>query len=168
MKSSRAHVRARVEVDPEVTMRAAAAVGIAAVLAVGLARVATPANDATVTGVDVMPKVNRTNGTHYLSVAFTLHVDEYITSKKSLQINAHCKEPRSLRTDEFTGISVRGLHRGDVKKGTTSLFNTERVRGELDNCRLRFELHELGKKYFDKGIGTFCYRGGRVTSGDCD
>jgi len=149
-------------------MRAAAAVGMAAVLVVGLATVATPANDATVTGVDVMPKVNRTNGTHYLSVAFTLHVDEYITSKKSLQINAHCKEPRSLRTDEFTGISVRGLHRGDVKKGTTSLFNTERVRGELDNCRLRFELHELGKKYFDKGIGTFCYRGGKVTSGDCD
>jgi hypothetical protein len=148
-------------------MRAAATVGMA-VLAVGIATAARAANDATVSDVEVTPRVNKANGTHYLSVAFKLHVDEYVTSKKSLQVNAHCKEPKSLRTDEFTGISVRGLRRGDVKRGRTSLFNSERVRSELDNCRLRFELHELGRKYFDKGIGTFCYRGGRVTSGDCD
>jgi hypothetical protein len=149
-------------------MRAAIRIGIAAAVAVAAANVATPANQATVSDVEIVPRVNRAKGTHYLSVKFVLTVDEYITSKKSLQINALCRAPRTLRADSFTGISVRGLHKGDAKSGSAVLFMSDVVSSEIDDCRLRFELHEMGRKYGDKPLGTFCYRGGRVTEGGCD
>ena len=45
---------------------------------------------------------------------------------------------------------------------------SDHVQDEIDNCRLRFELHELGRTYGDKPIGVFCYRGGRVGEGPCE
>jgi hypothetical protein len=45
---------------------------------------------------------------------------------------------------------------------------SDRVRDEIDDCRFRFELHELGRKYGDRALGVFCYRGGKVSAGTCE
>jgi hypothetical protein len=149
-------------------MRAVTGVGMAMVAALAAGAVHA-ANPATITNVEVTPKVNRTKGTKYLSVKFVVHVDEYITSKKALQLNASCKAgDRKLKADTFTGVSVRGLGKGDVKDGGAVLFMGDQVTDEIDDCSLRFELHELGRKYFDKPLSTYCYRGGRVSEGGCE
>jgi hypothetical protein len=143
--------------------------GTAAGLALTFASVAAAANQATITDVQVLPKVNRSTGGHYLSVKFVVNVEEYITARKSLQINAVCKAgDRTLRADSFTGVSVRGLRKGDAKDGSAVLFMSERVRDEIEDCRLRFELHELGRKYGDRPLSVFCYRGGKVSAGTCE
>jgi hypothetical protein len=150
-------------------MRRRSRIVLAVALALGFAAETTAANRGTITDVEVTPRVNRTKGTHYLSVKFVFNVDSYITSKKSLQVNAHCTAGgRTLRADTFAGISVRGLSKGDAKDGSALLFMSDRVRDEIEACRLRFELHEMGRKYGDKSLGIFCYRGGRVSEGACD
>jgi hypothetical protein len=143
--------------------------GSVGVLALAFSGVAAAANQATITGVEVLPKVNRSTGTNYLSVKFVVNVEEYITSKKTLQLNATCKAgDRTLKADSFTGVTVKGLNKGDVKDGSAVLFMRDRVTDEIDDCRLRFELHELGRKYGDRPLNVFCYRGGKVTPGTCD
>lgn len=150
-------------------MRLRATLGAACALALGIAVVANAANEATISDVRVIPKVSSTKGTHYLSVKFNFTVEEYITSKKALQINATCKAgDRTLRTDSFTGISVQRMTKGSSKDGSATLFMSDNARDEIDNCKMRFELHTYGKKYLDKPIGTFCWRGGDVSEGDCD
>lgn len=150
-------------------MRVSATLGAACALALGIAVVAQAANEATISDVQVIPKVSSTKGTHYLSVKFNFTVEEYITSKKALQINATCKAgARTLRADSFTGISVHGMHKGDSKDGSATLFMSDNARNEIDECKMKFELHTYGKKYLDKPIARFCYRGGKVTEGDCD
>jgi hypothetical protein len=139
------------------------------VFALSVAGVATAANQATITDVQVTPRVNKSNGTNYLSVKFVVHVDEYITSKKSLQINTKCTAgARTLRVDSFTGVSVRGLTKGSAKDGGAVLFMNDHVTDPIDNCSMRFELHEVGRKYGDKPLNEVCYRGGRVSDGPCE
>ncbi len=150
-------------------MRLRATLGATCALALGMTFSATAANEATISDVQVIPKVSSTKGTHYLSVKFNFTVEEYITSKKSLQINAVCKAgDRTLRTDSFTGISVQRMHKGDSKDGSATLFMSDHVRDEIDHCKMKFELHTFGKKYGDKPIATFCWSGGKVSEGDCD
>lgn len=150
-------------------MRVRATLGATCALALGIAFSATAANEATISDVRVLPKVSSTKGTHYLSVKFNFTVEEYITSKKSLQINATCKAgDRTLRTDSFTGISVQRMSKGDSKDGSATLFMSDHVQDEIDQCKMRFELHTFGRKYGDKPIATFCYRDGKVSEGDCD
>jgi hypothetical protein len=127
------------------------------------------ANQATVTDVQVSPKVQAGKGTHYLTVKFAVNVTEYVTSKKTLQLNATCKAGnRTLNTDSFTGVSVAGLAKGTRKEGSAVLFMRDAVLEPIDNCSMRFELHEFGRKYGDKPLNEFCYRGGKLADGACD
>jgi hypothetical protein len=135
----------------------------------GMAAAAPAANEAVISDVKVIPKINSSSGSHYLSVKFAFTVEEYITSSKSLQINATCKAgERTLHADSFTGISVRRMAKGDSKDGSAVLFMSDRVRDEIEQCKMRFELHTMGRKYSDKPVGTFCWRGGAVSEGDCN
>lgn len=140
----------------------------AGALVLGVSAAAMAANQATITNVQVSPKVQTGKGTHYLSVKFVVNVDERITSNKTLQLNATCKAgSRALKADVFTGVSVRGLEKGATKEGGAVLFMRDAVQDQIDNCSMQFELHEFGKKYIDKPLNEFCYRGGKVADGPC-
>src|SRR5262245_25226981 len=140
----------------------------ALVVVAGVAAAAMAANQATITNVQVTPKVMTGKGTHYLSVKFVVNVDEHITSNKTLQINSTCKAgSRTLNADTFANITVKGLTKGTSKDGSAVQFMNDKVTDPIDNYSMTFELHELGKKYTDKPLNEFCYKGGKVTDGPC-